>query len=258
MKLQHLFLTGVLILQGACTLAEELGVLDRSAEKYNDSHYTITNGVTGGQMGRLFCGLRIEPAAANFGMIPTGASTTISVRINLDTASKLNITNLDYASPYIRTAFRKVEQGSYLIDFATKTPLVYGPLNSQVFVRTDEAWRPNLAVPVLGIVTGELDVSTWEIVLPYGDGTPPWGYRYVRLTSRRGQVFNILKVVPPSGSVREDGICWTKKDQIMIRLIVDPDPELDGKCLRILTDVSSMPEIRIRFRRPLMSGQTSR
>jgi hypothetical protein len=258
-KFHHLFFTGVLILQGSCTLAAEQGASNPPARQYNDSHYTITSGPFQGQMGRLFCGLRIEPAAANFGMLPTGASTAITVRVDLDTASQLNITNADLDSPRFQTRLRKVEgRGGYLIDIATKPPLVYGTLNSQVFVRTDEAGRPNLTIPVLGVVTGELDVSTWEIVTPYGDGTPPWGYRYVRLTSRSGQVFNVLKVVPPGDGVREDGIWWAKNDQIIIRLVVDPDPQLDGKYLQILTDVSSMPEIRIRLRRPRVGGQVSR
>jgi hypothetical protein len=213
-----------------------------------ESVYTIESGNLRGQPGRVFWGFRVEPAVVRLGKVYVNHQTNVTVTLRLEAGSPSAVTNVVCSSSQFTTKLKPGRDGKTFEIEVVVSPLArYGNIEERLTVLTDKAWRPELVIPIVGVVNGELELSMWEIPILPGADMPVWP-RYLRIKSRNGRPFGILDVVSPSPAVRIEVVRQIEDAEFVIRLAVDPDATLKDKVVRILTDVESMPEIAVPIR----------
>jgi hypothetical protein len=186
----------------------------------------------------------VIPVAADFGEIPRDAKTNITIHIDVLNASAITITNAYCTTPEFAVSYHPgASVTNYVLDVTPKTPLGYGLVHEKAYVSAGTSGVPELEIPIVATVTGSLDVTPWELLIP-NDASNIEG---VHVRSAHDQPFKILQVVLPEGNVHLDKVLQTGDNEYLIRLAVQPDRTLNGKNVRILTDAKEMPEISIPF-----------
>ena len=135
----------------------------------------------------------------------------------------------------------------YRIKIQSLGPRPLGTSQAAVQVETDCLAMPVVSIPVAVFVAGDIVSAPATLMLVQGPTNMARTY-YVGLYSPAGKAFKILKVQSPSEAVEcEPGSASADRQRLEIK-VNGPLAGLDGKTLRIETDLDTMREVLVPLR----------
>jgi hypothetical protein len=164
--------------------------------------------------------LMLDPSIANIGEMPMGKGSTISVAIT----SRCKRLMPMQATPSLASLASTLGETQEVLEngeMVWKTPVEIsllptagvGQMSGQITVRTNDPDR-TFNIPVIGAVLGDIDARPARVQLNAVAPNAPLSTQ-IRLSSRRGQAFKVLKVEEAArGPVvlkldfTEDGAAW--------------------------------------------------
>lgn len=194
--------------------------------------------------------LSVEPAHLAFGSISPAEPATRTAELR--SAKPFQITAVETDASFLTTRVEQVSASHYRLHVSSVPPLEPGPLRATVRVKTDLPDWAEVNLPVSAAAAGPLMWTPREIVL--SASTEAAVKRYVVVRPGSVRVFEVEGVDVPDPAV-----------QVAVRRVassVAPEetiyqielegalgkPELNGKELRIRTNVEGAREIAIPFR----------
>jgi len=192
--------------------------------------------------------ITVKPDAAFFGGIP--ATAELKKTINITTGREdvsFTLTEISCESPHLRIEKETVQPGkAYRVHIRTAGNLQEGSLEAQVKISTDHPAYQTIVIPVKATVTGALAVSPQEILLA-GPATQ-LVTRYVVIAPGDVKEFKVEEVEAPLASI-EVTVEKIGRLGYRIRLAnLSADSELEGKSLKIRTDLPQKREILVPFK----------
>jgi len=189
----------------------------------------------------------VTPDKVYFGQLDENAAVTGVVSIVASGDTTIHITQVDAGSDAVTVTSETVEDGkNYRVLVSPRTPIPAGSISGVVRVLTDSAQYPQINIPITGIVLDQLMVAPNEIVLSE-DGVHGVT-RYVVVRPGKTKTFELLSVEPPDATMQYE-ITALGENGYQIKLDnVIAGRDLDGKDLKLTTNVEGMNEIKIPFR----------
>lgn len=191
----------------------------------------------------------INPHMVHFGrvLIDEGKERRVEVRF-IDPEAVLRIESVacdaEFLAAEVEPRGERPAEG-YTITVRTKPPLPAGPFETTLRIRTDRDTSPEIAIPMAGLGVGPLAFSPDHILLVIGNDAEATVTRDIYVTGGQVEEFAILGVRPPAEGVRVE-LSEMPSGGYRVQLHGLPVHEdLDGKVVRIETDVEAMPEIRV-------------
>jgi hypothetical protein len=169
------------------------------------------------------------------------------VEIVSNTEEPVELGDVTSGSPLVEAEVETVEEGSrFRLVVRTKPNMPKGRTFGQIQVKTNSEKVPTLRVPFHYEVVGEVSVIPREIIL-MGRG----GDRLTRkLMVRPGLVkeFKVEEVEPPVAAMRATVTPRRDAGFDITLENIEPTRDLNGKSLRITTDIEGMKEILVPFK----------
>ncbi len=177
----------------------------------------------------------------------TETCRTVSIEV-LDPDVVLGIVQSNSDSPYFRPEVEANKKGkSYALSIKTVPPLPEGVMRGTICLATDSEQHKTIEIPVKADVFGKLVVFPREIVLAADHGRQ---LNPVHTTILPGKIgtFELKAVIPPIPSITTK-ITTLPAGGYAVDLTVPAITEdLDGRQLRILTDVEGLEEVLVPIR----------
>lgn len=188
----------------------------------------------------------ITPNRVFFANAPMDRSETNAVTIRSNT-KPLKISEVTSSVPQFATLLEIVAEGrEYRIHVSTVPPLAEGKIDGFIRVASAEPGTPDINIPVSATVQGALSIAPLEIVLATQITQPQ--VRYVVLRPAQVGSFEITEVLVPDPQIVVN-VATMGMNGFRVQLSnITPSPELNGKALRIRTNLEQMQEITIPFR----------
>ncbi len=191
--------------------------------------------------------IRIQPNQLFFGRITTDSAVTGSVVITIQNARSVNITKTSANTSNLTVSTESAPDGkSVRVLIATCPPLSRGMLRGNVRIETDHPKYPSADIAVSAFVVGDLTFAPEELLVVASPGQT--SARSVLVRSETGKKFEITQVDAPIPSMTYN---ITPEDAGGYRVEVGGIPstvEVEGKSLRIRTDLPGAADIVIPFR----------
>ena len=187
--------------------------------------------------------LDINPDRLFFGQI--SPETQASKTITLTSKSKpIEITKVSSSAEQFDPTLEVVEEGkSYTIHVATKPPLGEGHINGYIRISRGNG-QPDINIPVSAVVSGPLAVAPREITLRTQNDAVT---RYIVVRPGSIKEFDIQGLDLPDPDMEANITTVGPGYRIELSNIV-PSHDLDGKTVRIRTNIPEKPEIIIPFK----------
>lgn len=192
----------------------------------------------------------IMPARVSFLGIAGDAEVSRTVNVLVKNPDlELHINKLEPDTPYFVPELELIERSkSYRIRIRAKPPLPEGIVSGRIRLLTDNATCPTIDIPVRADVWGELVVFPEEIVLSSDVGRNDAVSPYVAVIPGKTKAFELKSVEPPVSSITATTVPlgqWGYKIELTIPVVTK---DLEGRKLRIRTNVDGMEEILVPFR----------
>ena len=192
--------------------------------------------------------MQVRPVQVLFGNLAANSVATGSVEFIASSTNPVNVLEATCDSSNIETRIETVEPGkNYRVAVVTKPPLPKGTVRGTLHIVTDYQRNPVYDIPVSGLVVSDVIVAPPEIILQEKTSGEPMT-RYLVVRAAQSVSFQVLGVEPPLPDIQ----CRVMKlppNGYRIDLInLVATPELNGKSLKITTDLESMKEILVPFR----------
>ena len=192
--------------------------------------------------------MQVRPVQVLLGNLAAGSVATGSVEVMTTSTNPVTVLEATCDSPNIETRIETVEAGkTYKVTVVTKPPLPKGTVRGTLHIVTDYQKNPEYDIPVSGLVVSDIIVAPPEIILnEKANGEPVT--RYLVIRGAQAVEFQVLGVEPPAPDIQ----CRVMKLPPngfridLINLVATQD--LNGKSLKITTDLESMKEILVPFR----------
>ena len=170
---------------------------------------------------------------------------TVEIRIH-DASAHFQVKALHCDSPYFTATEEPADDEKvHRILVRTNPPLPEGWLQTQVRLVTDNKNFPSLTIPIHCHMAGALAVSPTAIFV---DGRADFSMpivRFVNIAPGKVRQFKILGIQTPSSGMKATVIDKCPEG-FLVRLSTSaPGKDLDGKCLRIVTDAKGAEEVLI-------------
>ena len=191
--------------------------------------------------------LRVQPSQLFFGRITTDSAVTGVVEIVIQSTNAVTVTRTTPNTSNLVSSTESSPDGKVIrVLIGTQPPLPRGTLRGSVRIETDYAKYPAMDIAVSAFVVGDITFAPEE--LPVVESTAQPAVRYVVIRSETGKAFQITKVEVPIPSITykilpmDAGGCQVELSNI------PSTRDVEGKTVRILTDLPSAPDIVIPFR----------
>jgi len=192
--------------------------------------------------------LRVEPDKIYFGVLKEGERPRERVELELRGGDTFTLTSVESSSTNFAVEVKKpllLKRGRRYRLVISPVGLTPGAFNGNIRVRTDHEEYPVVDIPVSATVLDHLMVAPQDIVLDRRQAEPV--SRFVVVRAGLVQGFAITNVVAPDPSIGVD-VMEMGENAYRIRLSnLVADDALDGKPLRIFTDVEAEPELEVPF-----------
>jgi len=198
-------------------------------------------------IGEAVAEVEVKPDRIYWGNLRSDAEEVKTVDIRFDESAPGHITGAGVMSPGFAVDLETNKSGlTYRLRIRSIPPLVFGRFATNVWITTDAPRYPQLTIPMLGRVVGDIYTVPDELWL--ASTTTQSISRSLMVQSSRKQNFKIVRVDPPLTNM-EVTIRSTLFRGYRIELRnLRPRPELDGRTLTIATDCATMPELTVPFR----------
>jgi len=192
----------------------------------------------------------ITPATVSFRGIRDDANVTKIISLRAENPNiTFTIQKVQSDTAYFVPKLEVIEKGkSYRIWINTKPPLPEGLINGNIHVFTDNINYSTIEVPVMADVWGELVVYPEEIVLNTDNSQNMKGNTYVVIIPSKTKVFELKDVVSPSPSVQTKTVSLGQNGYRIELTVLEVTKDLNGRKLRITTNLEDMKESLIPFR----------
>ena len=189
----------------------------------------------------------LKPGGARFFNLTPDSVQTSSVEIALYDQRAFSIAGITSSEPYLRIEANATNAADkQTVTITTQPPLPIGRLFANVHIKTDQSDIEDIEIPVIAMVTGDLFVEQPAIYLPQDSAEIV--RRYVFIHPGHVTNYTVQSVEAPDPSIGVETFPM-EGNSYRIRLTnLHGGPGLEGKSLRIITDVESMKEIHIPFR----------
>lgn len=196
--------------------------------------------------GTVIESIRVVPSRISFGTITDDSIVDKIIDIsNITLNSDFRILKVTCDQPYFVTTVKPIKEGKkYQLQITTKSPLPQGIVKGKVHILTDSNECPIIKMPISLNVAGELVVLPDEILLV--DNVI--ATRYVVVMPGKTKTFEIKAVEPPLPSTVVDIFDMGEKGYRIRLGNLKPTIDLEGKKLKIGTNVKGMEQILVPFR----------
>ncbi len=190
--------------------------------------------------------VKIENNNIDFGYISENTAVSRSIDITTTENKPFQITKIEADPVYYDTNLETIETGkSYRLHINLKPQLSKKNLSDKIYIFTDNPNCEKIDITVLAHIFGIFTIIPEEIVLPAKTKKPLT--QYLLVYSTENKPFEIKSVTAPMSSIQTEVLPMEKGYSIKISNI-NPVKELDGKNLRITTNLEEKKEILIPFR----------
>lgn len=190
--------------------------------------------------------IQLAPDRLSPGQIRADQVVEMEVLFSTSLATPVQVKDVRTTLPALKAEVATVEAGKrYKILVKTVPPLAAGPLEGLIQVTTDYPNRPVFEVPFNASVMGAITVVPTKIMLDGATKTPV--NRPIIVSPGTATNFKILGIESPDPSITVE---QTPFGPVRVRIQVNnivAKPELNGKAIKITTDVEGMKEIFVPF-----------
>ncbi len=138
----------------------------------------------------------VNPRTVSFGTVPKGETATKNARLTLE--KEVKVLKVESSSDYLTLELSQLKDEENILELkvvlSPETPI--GQLREKLTIHTNVKKQPFMDIPVQVRVSGEIDVSSYRIVLQAvkqeNSYTPE--YHGIRIRSLSGEHFEITKV----------------------------------------------------------------
>lgn len=190
--------------------------------------------------------LQIRPNRVFFGQVYSGQESTRRIEITSLPDAPFEITKIETDSEHFSAEALDTEAATrFRVDVATRAPQAPGMIDGVVRIHTTHPKYPVLQVPVNAQVAGALTYAPSKISLLAGNETPVTRYVVVRAGSV--QDFEITEITPPIDDIQVQVLNMPNQGYRIQLTNLRPSDALNGRALRIHTNVDGMSVIDIPF-----------
>jgi hypothetical protein len=217
-------------------------------------HKTITVESNDPKSPRFSLGLRgeavsavvLQPERLHWAQVDENEGAEGSILVTAREGATLEISKVESHADMLEAELETLDAGSrYKVRIATKNPMKRGSFRGYVRLHTNLPNTPTVDVHVTGVVLDELTIAPEKIVLTYKQDAVT---RYVVVRPGKTKVFKVEHVETPAEEMTAHIVELPRNTGYQIRLEnVKASQELDGKNLKITTDVEGREEIEIPF-----------
>jgi hypothetical protein len=196
--------------------------------------------------GQVRVEVELQPPFISFSQIPHTGTVTKRTRL-MAVGRRVQIVDFSCPSPLFDVRVEKVDDINVDLAITTKPPLPYGTHRTRLVVRTDDEKYPELYLPVIVSVLGEVTVLPKVLYLPKAQP----GLHITRSILLRPSLaprFKIEHVEVPAPDIRATVIPVRAGMQRVELQNIPVSGDLDGKQVTIFTDLPIMKEIQVPFR----------
>lgn len=188
--------------------------------------------------------IMISPDRLTPGQIRNDKPVEMDVMFSNTSAADVHVKKAQSTTTNLTIEVSELEAGKrYRIHVKTVAPLPPGPVDGIIQIITDYPGRPVFEVPFSATVMGPIVVVPPQILL--SSALTNAMVRYIVISPGTAQSFKVLSVETPDPSITaEQMVIGADRVRIQISNLV-AKPELQGKTIKITTDVDSMKEILI-------------
>ena len=189
--------------------------------------------------------IEAQPEGLHFGTIGAEGRLEREVLLTAVSTNSFQVLSAKSTSPHVTVTVEPREAGhQYLIKVVCDGPRKPGTFMTAVEVETDHPQMKVLSIPVAGFVAGDIVAAPASLLL-VASGTNVPKTVWVNLWSPAGKSFKVLKVELP-GDGMTNSVLPVRPDRSRLEVKTwGALAGLDGKAIRIETDLDSMKEILI-------------
>jgi hypothetical protein len=185
----------------------------------------------------------LAPDRLTPGQLRGDQAVSLDIVFNNNTPQTVKVTRVETSvSGLVATVSAVTEGKTYRIGVQTVPPLASGPFDGNIRIFTDSPARPVFDVPFSAVVMGAIVVAPPQLLLTQG-GDPVT--RYIILRPGVTQAFKVLNVIPPDPAIKWEQTGFGANGVRIQLSNMTGKPEINGKPVRILTDVETMREIDV-------------
>ena len=189
--------------------------------------------------------IEAQPEGVHFGTISSEGLLEREVLLTAVSTNTFKVLSVKSASPQVTVSFEPREAGKqYLLRIACPGARKLGTFMTAVEVETDHPQMKMLSIPVAGFVAGDIVPAPAELLL-FPSATNEPKTVWVSLWSPAGKPFKVTKVELP-GEGMTNAVISVKPDRCRLEIKTWGSlMGLDGKSIRIETDLDSLKELSI-------------
>jgi hypothetical protein len=192
--------------------------------------------------------IEVTPAGVHFGTLARDGEAEREVLLTGRTGVVFKVKEVKPSSQDLTATFETREEGrSYRVKIRSVGPRQAGTTQAAVRVLTDHPVVPELNIPVTLFVGADVVAAPTSLILVQG---PTNGMRmyYVGVYSPAAKPFNVIKVDTP-GAALTCTVVTISPDRHRLEIKAAGDLSgVNGKALRIETDVATMKELQVPVR----------
>lgn len=198
-------------------------------------------------IGEAVAEVAVDPERVYWGNLRSDAADNKTVDVRFEESAPGRITGIGVNAPGFVVNLETNKPGrNYRVRIRSVPPLALGRFVTNLWITTDSPRYPQLVVPMLGRVVGDIYAVPDELWLE-GNATQAVS-RLIMVQSSCKRNFKIVGVNAPlpdmEVAVRASLFRGCRIELKNLR----PLPELDGRTLTITTDCATMPELNVPFR----------
>ncbi len=191
--------------------------------------------------------VHIAPYGASFGKVHFRDIVRKKIVITpKDMTADFAVTGVKSDSAQFDVSYEIAKQ-SFVVDVRTKPPLEIGSFLHHVYIRTNRNKCPLIALPVCIQVVGDLYFKPKQLMVSNYGKVSTTVTRFLYIAPNQDREFHVLAIHAPLPSIKikiirlDQGACFVQLSGIK------PSEDLNGKQLRIKTDVPGQEEVTIPF-----------
>ena len=199
-------------------------------------------------IGTVVVPVEVLPEGVHFGTLARDGNVEREVQLLARSNVTFQVKDVSSSSSQFTARVETQEKGkAYRIKIQSLGPRPLGTSQAAVQVETDCPVMPSVSIPVAVFVAGDIVSAPATLMLVQGATNVARTY-YVGLYSPAGKAFKITKVEPPDEAMKCKAVSVAADRQRLEISVNGPLAGLDGKTLRIETDLATMSEVIVPLR----------
>lgn len=192
--------------------------------------------------------IELQPEGIHFGTLATEGTAVREVLVTAVGTNEFRVKSVTASSTQVLASLETLEAGKrYRVKITSEGPRSLGSAMSTVRVETDNPLMTTLDIPVAAFVAGDIVPAPGTLLLIPSVTNEPRS-SWVNLWSPSGKAFKITRVeMPGDGMTNTVRVLTPDRSRIEVKTW-GALTELDGKTLRVHTDLASMKEVLIPLR----------